>query len=158
MPTGTLGRRLTRRPHSAHRTISARIRALARAPDERLQFVLFCLIGGIGAVVNLAVYAGQVRLADVAPVIAATVAFCVAVTHNYLANRWLTFRRTRGGFVAQGSRFVAVSLLALAVNLALLVVLLDVMESVAAQALAICLVTPVNFLGNKLWSFAGGGA
>src|SRR5262249_6068885 len=128
------------------------------ARRDWLQFLLFCVIGAAGAAVNLTVYAGQVRFAGVVPVVAATVAFCVAMTHNYLANRWVTFRRSRGGFVAQGSRFAVVSTLALAVNLALLVVLLGVMESVAAQALAICLATPVNFLGNKLWAFAGAAA
>jgi putative flippase GtrA len=130
---------------------------MAGARQDWLQFTLFCAIGAVGAGVNLAVYAGQVRLAGIAPVIAAIGAFWVAVTHNYLANRWVTFRRTRGGFVAQGSRFVVVSTLALAVNLVLLILLLGVMESIAAQALAICLATPVNFLGNKLWSFAGVG-
>ena len=127
---------------------------MAGARQNWLQFTLFCAIGAVGAVVNLAVYTGQVRLAGIAPVVAAIGAFWVAVTHNYLANRWVTFRRARGGFVAQGSRFAVVSTLALAV---LLVLLLGVMDSVAAQALAICLATPVNFLGNKLWSFSGVG-
>jgi len=144
MPSGTIDRWMTHRP--------------AHGSGAWLQFTLFCAIGAVGAGVNLAVYAGQVQLADIAPVVAAIVAFWVAVAHNYLANRWVTFRNARGGFVTQGTRFAVVSMLALAVNLALLVLLLDVMESIAAQALAICLATPVNFLGNKLWSFAGVGS
>lgn len=150
MPIGTI----VTRP-SAHRP---RLREVAGAREDWLQLTLFCAIGAVGAGVNLAVYAGQVRFADVAPVIAAVVAFWVAVTHNYLANRWVTFRRERGGFISQGSRFAVVSMVALAVNLGLLVLLLGVMESIAAQAVAICIATPVNFLGNKLWSFAGAGS
>ena len=98
----------------------------------------------------MAVYVGQITLADVAPPVAATVAFGVAVTHNYLANRWVTFRRQRSGFASQGARFAVVSTVALGVNLGLLALLLGVMESVAAQLVAVCVAMPVNFLGNKL--------
>jgi putative flippase GtrA len=162
-----MDRRLPRRPGlragARHARLPARprtpiripLRAIAGTRGDWLQFGAFCAVGAAGAALNLAVYAGQVRLADIAPLVAAFVAFWVAVTHNYLVNRWVTFRRARGGVVAQGWRFAVVSLVALAVNLGLLALLLGVMASVAAQAVAICLATPVNFLGNKLWSFAG---
>jgi len=157
MSTGITDRR-TARPPDTITARRARIRDVARRREDWLQLVPFCLIGALGAVVNMAVYVGGLRVADVAPLLAATVAFCVAVGHNYLANRWVTFRRARGDFMAQASRFAVVSTVALAVNLVLLMLLLDVMRSIPAQALAICLVTPVNFLGNKLWTFAGAGS
>jgi putative flippase GtrA len=124
---------------------------------DGLQFLAFCAVGAAGTLVNLAAYAGQVTVADVAPPVAAVTAFWLAVAHNYLANRWLTFRRHRRGFAAQGARFVVVALLALAVNLAVLALLLPLVDAVAAQAIAICVATPVNFVGNTRWSFAGGG-
>jgi putative flippase GtrA len=54
----------------------------------------------------------------------------------------------------QGLRFLVVSSLALCANLVALFALVTLgVEEVLAQAIAIVLVTPVNFAGNKLWSF-----
>jgi putative flippase GtrA len=51
-------------------------------------------------------------------------------------------------------RFLIVSTFALLANLAVLQLLITVgLGEVVAQAIAIVLVTPVNFVGNKLWSF-----
>jgi dolichol-phosphate mannosyltransferase len=86
--------------------------------------------------------------------LAAVVSFAVAVTNNYAWNRLWTFRRQRGHVVLQGARFLVVSLLALGANLAVLAVLVAIgTPKVPAQAAAIILVTPLSFLGNKLWSF-----
>ena len=54
----------------------------------------------------------------------------------------------------QGARFLVVSTLALGANLLVLHLLVSAgLGEVVAQAIAIVLVTPVNFVGNKLWSF-----
>ena len=54
----------------------------------------------------------------------------------------------------QGVRFLVVSTLALGANLLVLHLLVQAgLGEVVAQAIAIILVTPVNFVGNKLWSF-----
>ena len=54
----------------------------------------------------------------------------------------------------QGARFLVVSSLALAANLVVLHLLVSAgLGEVVSQAIAIVLVTPVNFVGNKLWSF-----
>ena len=51
-------------------------------------------------------------------------------------------------------RFFVVSSLALAANLLVLYLLVSAgVDEVVSQAIAIVLVTPVNFVGNKLWSF-----
>jgi putative flippase GtrA len=51
-------------------------------------------------------------------------------------------------------RFLVVSLLAYAGNLIWLTALVSLdFHKVLAQAIAIILVTPFNFAGNKLWSF-----
>jgi putative flippase GtrA len=55
----------------------------------------------------------------------------------------------------QGARFFVVSVLALLANIAVLYVLVSIgVGKLPAQAIAILLVTPLNFAGNKLWSFA----
>jgi putative flippase GtrA len=94
---------------------------------------------------------------DIHYIVAATLSFCVAVTNNYLLNRQWTFRRNRGGVAQQGARFLVVSLVSLAANLLILRGLVSAgLAEVPAQAIAIVLVTPLNFVGNKLWSFRRG--
>ena len=65
-----------------------------------------------------------------------------------------TFREQRGHVGVQGMRFFVVSLGSLCENLALLEFLVARRdEKFVGQAIAIILVTPLNFVGNKLWSF-----
>ena len=60
----------------------------------------------------------------------------------------------RGHFYYQGLRFFIVAWCALAANLLVLEALVRLgLDPIAAQAIAIIVVTPVNFVGNKLWSF-----
>ena len=119
-----------------------------------LQLARFCAVGTSGYVVNLAVYTALVAGADVHYLLAAVCSFLVAVTNNYTWNRVWTFRGARGHVGYQGMRFLVVSTLALGANLLLLHLLVQLgLGEVPAQALAIVLVTPLNFIGNKLWSF-----
>ena len=93
-------------------------------------------------------------LFDVHYLLAAVCSFLVAVTNNYLWNRVWTFRHQRGHLVFQGFRFLLVSTVALAANLVFLSVLVALgVPKLPAQAIAIALVTPWNFVANKLWSF-----
>ena len=77
------------------------------------------------------------------------------MTNNYTWNRLWTFRGQRGHVAYQGLRFLVVSTLALAANLVVLHLLVAARarRRSLAQAIAIVLVTPLNFVGNKLWSF-----
>lgn len=119
-----------------------------------MQLAKFSTVGATGYVVNLAVYTALLRGAGWHYALAATVSFLVAVTNNYLWNRLWTFRDQRGHVAFQGLRFLAVAVVAYAANLGILslLILLGV-DKVLAQAIAIVLVTPLNFVGNKLWSF-----
>jgi putative flippase GtrA len=118
------------------------------------QLAKFCIVGASGYLVNLAVYASLVVWADVHYLPAAAGSFLVAVANNYAWNRLWTFRGTRGGVAYQGIRFLVVSTLALGANLVALYALVEAgVGAVPAQAVAIVIVTPLNFIGNKLWSF-----
>jgi putative flippase GtrA len=119
-----------------------------------MQLAKFCTVGASGYVVNLTVFSALVLGPGVHHLLAATVSFLVAVTNNYTWNRLWTFHGTRGHVAYQGLRFLVVALCALAANLVLLegLIWLGVPE-IPAQATAIVLVMPLNFLGNKLWSF-----
>lgn len=119
-----------------------------------MQLFKFCVVGAIGYAVNLGVYATLVHVASVNYLVAAVCSFTVAVANNYAWNRLWTFRQERGHVVLQGARFLVVSLAALGANLVVLAILVAAgLPKVPAQAVAIVLVTPVSFLGNKLWSF-----
>ena len=127
-----------------------------RRPANWVQLAKFCTVGASGYVVNLAVYATLLAL-GVHYLLAAVCSFLVAVTNNYLWNRVWTFRHRRGHLVFQGFRFLVVSMVALGANLAFLSALVALgVPKLPAQALAIALVTPWNFVANKLWSFRRG--
>jgi putative flippase GtrA len=114
----------------------------------------FCVVGASGYVVNLVVYVALLDGANLHYRVAATGSFLVAVTNNYLLNRLWTFRHHRGHFAYQGLRFFVVSVLVYAGNLGILTLLVEIgLGKIVSQALAIVLVTPANFIGNKLWSF-----
>jgi len=114
----------------------------------------FCAVGALGYLINLAVYDALLH-EQLHYLLAATCSFLVAVTSNYTWNRIWTFREHRGHVGVQGMRFFVVSLAALGANLAVLHVLIVYggLDKLPAQAAAIVVVTPLNFVGNKLWSF-----
>ena len=132
----------------------ARVNDALRRRHNWEQLLKFCVVGATGYVVNLAVYTLLVTQAGVHYIPAAVGSFVVAVTNNYFWNRHWTFRRQRGHVAYQGLRFLVVSVVTLAANVAILQLLVHIgVDKIAAQAIAIVLVTPLNFVGNKLWSF-----
>ncbi|HWC25705.1 MAG TPA: GtrA family protein [Solirubrobacteraceae bacterium] len=138
-----------------------RVRAGLRKPANWMQLVRFAAVGASGYAVNLAVYALLVHGASVDYGLAATGAFSVALTNNFIWNRVWTFPRADGHVGFQAARFCVVSLVAFGFNLVVLYTLVEGlgmdevlgMGTVPAQALAIAAATPLNFIGNKLWSF-----
>jgi putative flippase GtrA len=128
-------------------------RALSR-PHNWVQLAKFAAVGASGYVINLAVYTALLRGAGFHYAAAATCSFLVAVSNNYLWNRLWTFHDQRGHVAWQGLRFLVVALVAYGANLALLSGFIALgVDKVLAQAIAVVLVTPLNFIGNKLWSF-----
>jgi putative flippase GtrA len=135
--------------------LAYRISAAARRPASWLQLCKFGLVGGSGYLINLAVFALLVGL-GVHHVAAAVGAFCVAVTNNFLWNRYWTFGPGDGPAHFQAARFFAVSLASLGLNIAVLELLISnhLTSELTAQAIAVAVAMPFNFLGNKLWTFA----
>jgi dolichol-phosphate mannosyltransferase len=132
----------------------ARVGGALRRSHNWLQLLKFCLVGATGYVINLAVFTLLVTGLDLHYLLAATISFLVAVANNYTWNRVWTFRHQRGHYAYQGMRFLVVSVVALCANLIVLHTLVKAgLAEVPAQAIAVVLVTPLNFVGNKLWSF-----
>jgi putative flippase GtrA len=142
------------RPAASLQPARPRLVASLLSAHNWRQLGKFCAVGALGYVINLAVYAGLVH-EQVHYLVAATCSFLVAVTSNYTWNRLWTFREHRGHVGIQGMRFFLVSLAALGANLLVLHLLIAYgdLGKLPAQAVAIVVVTPLNFVGNKLWSF-----
>lgn len=139
-------------------SVLGRVRHASRQPENWIQLLKFGLVGGSGYVVNLIAFAALNGGAGAGHIAAAIGAFLVAVTNNFALNRIWTFRAEAPGRhpAHQGARFLIVSLGGLAVNLAMLELLVSSagLAELPAQALAVAIAMPANFVGNKLWTFA----
>ena len=142
------------RPAATLQPPRRRLVASLRSVRNWQQLGKFCVVGAIGYLINLAVYDALLH-EGLHYLVAATCSFLVAVTSNYTLNRLWTFREHRGHLGIQGMRFFLVSLVALGANLLVLHLLIAYggLGRLLAQAIAIVFVTPLNFVGNKLWSF-----
>lgn len=136
--------------------LAYRIGAAARRPASWWQLLKFGIVGGSGYLINLAVFALLSGGLDVHHLAAAVAAFCVAVSNNFFWNRHWTFGPGEDHPAFQAARFFAVSVGALLINLAALEALVvgTSMGDLSAQAIAVAIAMPFNFLGNKLWTFA----
>ncbi len=139
--------------------IVRRIHIGLRRPDNWAQLIRFGIVGSIGYTLNLIVFAGLLKGAHIHHLLAAVAAFVVAVTNNFWWNRHWTFgqhgaREDHAGF--QAARFFAVSGVAFLFAAAMLELLVSVagVPELGAQAISIAAATPLNFVGNKMWSFA----
>jgi putative flippase GtrA len=144
---------------SAAPAVAGRRARAAHAARERLphptfrQFVKYVLVGGSNTAVDFAVYAALV-LSGFPYVGAKVVAASVAMVNGYILNRRWTFRA--GAYQLRTlARYVGVALGGLAVNVAVLVLLVEVLgvNKLLAQAIVIPFVALMTFAGNRLWTF-----
>ena len=153
VPEALLSLATVERPAAPLSTQRRRAWASLRSVRNWQELGKFCAVGAVGYLINLAVYDALLH-EDVHYLVAATCSFLVAVTSNYTWNRVWTFHDRRGGVAAQGVRFFAVALASLGANLLVLDALITFGSGkLLGQAIAIVLVTPLNFVGNRLWSF-----
>jgi putative flippase GtrA len=136
--------------------VHLRLRAGMRRSHNWVQLGKFCAVGASGYVLNLCVFAFAFEVLGVHRLFAATIAFVVAVMNNFWWNRHWTFQARTGPAAFQAVRFFAVSVAAFVFAAALLELLASVagVPELAAQAISIAAATPLNFVGNKMWSFA----
>jgi dolichol-phosphate mannosyltransferase len=128
-----------------------------RRPANWVQLIQFGLVGGLGFVINLAVFAVCERGFGLPYLLAYAIAWLVAVTNNFMLNRRWTFNEhaSSSRIHFQALRFFFVSAIAAAVGAGLLALMVEVggFGKLPAEAIAVAASTPLNFLGNKLWSF-----
>jgi putative flippase GtrA len=135
--------------------VHIRVRHGVRKPHNWLQFVRFGAVGATGYAVNLAVFAFCVHVLKLDYRVSAVIAWVVSVANNFWFNRHWTFGAKQAHAFLQGVRFFAVSLVAFGFTYVVLVALVSGagLTKVVAQAIAIAAGTPLNFVGQKLWSF-----
>ncbi|MDI6916168.1 MAG: glycosyltransferase family 2 protein [Thermoplasmatales archaeon] len=121
------------------------------------QFFKFCIVGGIGVLVNICVLYSLVEFLYLWYMFAAVVAFVVAVSSNFVLNKIWTFKEKSKGIKVAGqySKFFIVCIIGLLINLGVLYILVQYgnMWYVLAQLVAIGVATLNNFVGSKFWVF-----
>lgn len=121
------------------------------------QFFKFCLVGGLGVLVNLGVLYSLVQFLGLFYLYAAILAFVVAVSSNFILNRIWTFANVRKGVGITGQyfRFFGISIMGLLINLTILYLLVQHgnLWYLFSQMVAILAATTNNFLGSKYWAF-----
>jgi dolichol-phosphate mannosyltransferase len=129
-------------------------RGLSRAHNW-LQVARFGAVGATGYLVNLAVFAACVHTIGLGYTVSAVIAWVIAVLNNFLLNRHWTFHAQQADPFPQGARFFTISALVFGFTYLVLVALVGGvgLATVPAQAIAIAAGTPLNFLGQKVWSF-----
>jgi len=139
------------------------LRHLKRLADYKFggfsQLLQFCLVGGTGMVLDLALYAMMLHLGLLLPV-ARAAAIAMAMTWNFVLNRLVTFGAWGTlGVLRQYGRFVASCGLGAAVSWSLSVGLVALLPDFSYDAI-ICAVagigagTLVNFTLSRYWVFA----
>ena len=87
------------------------------------RFLKFGLVGGLGTIVNLVIFA-LLTLAGVHPLISATVSFIVAATFNYILNSvWVFKDRGHDCNITLWAKFMCVSVFSLCINLIVLFIM-----------------------------------
>jgi putative flippase GtrA len=135
--------------------LPARIRRAMRHWTNWLQLGRYAVVGVIGYAISIATFALLVHAVGTDTSVAATGAFCCALTNNFLWNRHWTFRARDGHVGFQATRFVAINIGAFLFSLVVLRVLIDVvgLSAVASQAIAVLAAAPPNFVAHRIWSF-----
>jgi putative flippase GtrA len=123
-----------------------------------VQLVRFAIVGGLGTLTNLILFFALVDVGGMAPLLGTIECFAVAVSQNYVLNELWTFATAGGANLAwrRYAKFVAASLLGLAINAAVLAALIRAHAFpllVIPQAVGIAAGTAVNFVASRYLVF-----
>lgn len=136
-------------------------------PKEAERFFKFIIVGTIGFVVDFGVLTVLKEVFGLQTVVANTISFSAAVVSNFLWNRFWTYPDSREKrIMAQLGQFTVVSIIGLAINNTLVVLLETPFESVMAltplgatrgyipaKMIATGVVLFWNFFINRFWTY-----
>ena len=121
------------------------------------QFVLFGTMGAIGTGGHYLVLIVLVEALDVDPVVATTAGFVVGAVINYLLNYHITFNSSKSHLGAV-TKFGVVAFVGAVLNAGIMRFAHGVLgvHYLVAQVAATAIVLVLNFVLNKVWTFAEG--
>ncbi len=138
---------------------------------ERIRFIKFAIVGTIGAVVDFGSFNLLNIVFHVHPVVASMLSFSLAVTSNFMWNRYWTYPESRTKPIHhQATQFVLVNLGGLAIRTPLFAGLehplgvmfgtwgisahaADVLSHNVALAIAVGVVMLWNYFVNRYWTY-----
>jgi putative flippase GtrA len=132
-----------------------RVKAGVASGENWLQLIRFGVVGCSGFAVNTVTYA-LLLMIPIDYKIALPIAYLAGVINNFTWNSRWTFTNERETHTAVvGMKFLVVSAVAFGVNYGINVAFVHwtSLHKVPIEIISNILVIPVNFLGQKLWSF-----
>ena len=123
--------------------------------DERIRFLI---VGGINTALGYALFVSfQLSIGHVIGYLGSLyLSYAIAIVVAFVLHRRFTFRKARSGnawidFV----RFIGVYVVSLAINTALLPLLVEVvrLDPLVAQAISVVVTTLISYFGHKFFSF-----
>jgi putative flippase GtrA len=133
------------------------LRSLGRGSKASMvQFIKFAIVGVLNSAIQYLVFLFLYSLGGTQYLLASIIGYVAGMINSYILNRKWTFGSRNQQLLTELGRFVAVNLISLGVNLGLLYLLVStgVMVPQWAQVVAIAGSTLVNFVLNKIWTFA----
>ncbi len=123
------------------------------------QFACFAAVGVVATALHYGILIVAVEWLRAGAVLASCIGFVSSATCNYWLNYHLSFR-SRRSHLAAATRFALVASVGLALNAALMTLLVDSLRwpYLLAQIATTVPVLSWNFLANRMWSFADAGA
>ena len=146
---------------------------LLKDPRERKRFLKFAMVGAIGFVIDFGLFNLLSTLLSVDPVVAQGVSFCMAVTSNFLWNRYWTYPDSRAkALTFQIGQFALVSFAGLLIRTPIFALLEPALITGAtnlqvakygvspvflghnaALAIVVGIVMMWNFFVNRYWTY-----
>jgi putative flippase GtrA len=156
MPQETAAPPVAAAPAVAPPPMHRRVQHGMKRAHNWIQLIKFFAVGGSGYVVNLVTFWVAENRLGLHYLAAAALAFVFAVFNNFWWNRHWTFGAKDGHAGFQAARFFTVSVVAFLVAAGVLQLLVSntSLPKLVAQAISIVVATPLNFVGNKMWSFS----
>lgn len=125
----------------------------------KIKIIKFAIVGGLGTILNLAIFFLFVDILKLNEYIISSLAFVVAATQNYLLNHIWTFKEITANDKVSfwgWTKFMLSSLIGLAINLIVLkitILLFNPEIKVIAQGVGILSGMIVNFIFSKFFVF-----
>jgi putative flippase GtrA len=145
---------------------------LVKDAKERERFFKFAVVGAIGFLVDSTTFNLVRQLSGVIPEIANVISFCVAVTSNFLFNRFWTYPDSRSKRISgQLTQFALVNVAGLAIRTLIFSLIHEPMTAAAARLLGEAFIPPQvagenislaivvivvmfwNFFINRIWTY-----